>query len=89
VIRYVVEPGIFRRFCLEESTIAEVSSTDSVDVSNKTIWKMSLGNTQKNNDFIYDHCIDEGEIRHGAVGKFNLSDCSTREDIQQCYQDNG
>ena len=34
VISYVVEPGIFRRFCVEEATIAEVSSTDRVDVSN-------------------------------------------------------
>ena len=89
VINYVVEPGIFRRFCLEDSTIAEVSTTDSVDITNKTIWKMSLGNTLKDNSFIYDHCIEEGEIRHGAGGKFDLSGCSTRESIQQRYEENG
>ena len=89
VISYVVEPGIFRRFCVEEATIAEVSSTDRVDVSNRTIWKMSLGNTLKDNDFIYDHCIEKGEIRHGAGGDFDLAGSSTRQSIRQRFQDNG
>ena len=88
-VNYVVEPGIFRRFCIEDSMIAEVSSTDAVDISNKTLWKMSLGNTLKDNDFIYDHCIEEGEIRHGAGGNFDLAGCSTRHAVRQCFEDSG
>lgn len=88
-ISYEVEDGIFKRMCLLDQASVEVSSTEYVDVSGKKIWKMSLGNTLGDDAYIYDHCIDNNEVRLGYGRDIDFSDADSRQAVIQRFEQEG
>ena len=82
-ISYDVKPGMFRNIC--DAASVKVSSTTStdIDVSQKEVWKMSLGNTQSGEDYIFQDCIDNGYVLLGYGDDIDFSDCRDRKGIKE------
>lgn len=88
-ISYEIEDGIFKRMCLLDQAEVEIASTDEVEVLGKTIWKMSLGNTLRDDAIIYDHCIENNEIRLGYGGLIDFSSASSRKAVMEKFEQEG
>jgi 5-methylcytosine-specific restriction protein B len=84
-IHYSIDDGIFKRICIESAAQVEIASNVSVDVKGKTIWKMSLGNTQDIDDDIYDFCTSNNVIRLGYGDELDFSGCDTRQAIEDRF----
>ena len=84
-IQYSIDDGIFKRICIESAAQVEIASDVSVDIKGKTIWKMSLGNTQDINDDIYDFCISNNVIRLGYGDELDFTGCDTRQSIEDRF----
>jgi 5-methylcytosine-specific restriction protein B len=81
-IHYNIDDGIFKRICIESAAQVEIASDVSVDVKGKTIWKMSLGNTQDADDDIYDFCISNNVIRLGYGDGLDFTACNTKASVE-------
>lgn len=88
-ISYEVADGIFKRMCIDSAPDIEKESSAAVDVSGRTIWKMSLGNTLGSDAFVYDKCIEFDEIRLGYGENVDFSDCNSRKDIAGRFRQEG
>lgn len=86
-IQYSIDDGIFKRICIESAAQVEIASDESVDVKGKTIWKMSLGNTQDADDNVYDFCINNNVIRLGYGDGLDFTVCNTRQAIEKQFID--
>lgn len=88
-IQYQVEDGIFKELCISASISEHSKSTGSVDLAGKRIWKMSLGNTLGEDDFIFDECIENNFVLLGWGGSIDFSGCKSKEDIAERFQQDG
>ncbi|MDF3013138.1 MAG: ATPase [Cellvibrio sp.] len=88
-IRYEVKPGVFMQLC--EAAVAKVVKQEhaAVDVANRRVWKMSLGNTLGDDAYIFDECIAENKILLGYGSYINFAGCKSREDVYKTFVDNG
>ena len=88
-INYKIEDGIFKRMC--DSAAAQVTrhSEKSVDLRGKRIWKMSLGEAQGSDAYIYEECIENNYILLGYGSDIDFSGASTKKEIQKRYQEDG
>lgn len=84
-IRYVIEDGIFKKMCSAAASRITRTSDKQIDLSGKKIWKMSLGDTQAGEDYIYQECIDNNQALLGWGANIDFSSCDTREDVHRKY----
>ncbi|WP_259367451.1 AAA family ATPase [Colwellia sp. MB02u-9] len=89
-VSYDVEDGIFKQMCDAAASRVTVESVDStVDVTNRKIWKMSLGNTLGEGAYIFDECIENGYIALGYGEMIDFSGAHTRKEVANSYRDAG
>ena len=89
-ISYDIEEGIFKQMCDAASSRVVTEESDlSIDVSNRNVWKMSLGNTQGEDAYVYDHCIEHNYIALGYGGTIDFSGADSRKEITKLYRDAG
>lgn len=86
-ISYEVVGGIFRSMCEEQEL--EIDSASSVDITGRAVWKMSLGNTLGSDSYIYDHCIENDELRLGWGRNIDFTSCDDRQKIVKLLEENG
>ncbi len=79
---YDVEDGIFKSLCITPAT-AKVTHQEpaSTDISKSRIWKMSLGNTQGSDAYVYNDCIAANYALLGYGDRIDFSGCKSREDV--------
>lgn len=80
-LNYTVEEGVFKTMCTDAAPEIEKGTHTGVDLKDKTIWKMSLGNTLGEDYGIFDLCIDNNEIRLGYGKSLDFSGCDSKEAI--------
>jgi len=83
----VVQPGIFQTI-VESAKADHISPIKKVklDFDNTTFFKMSLGNTLKGEDDIYDYCIKEKVIALGWGKDVDFTSAKNRNDIAKLYE---
>ena len=86
-INYHIENGVFKKICLLEQSIFEKTPSESIDISNRTVWKMSLGKRNEE-EHIYKYCIKNREIRLGHGGAIDFSQCQNWNDIRDMAEKN-
>ena len=86
-ISYMVTDGIFKELCAVARSRMERPHRQSIDLSGRTIWKMSLGNTQGDDAYIYEECLRENCLLMGYGDSVDFSSCRTPEDVQQLFKD--
>ena len=81
-LSYSVSDGIFKRMCLNAQSTVVQASNESISLEGRRIWKMSLGNTLKDDDDIYEECLEEGYVLLGYGGELDFSDCHDRASVK-------
>lgn len=84
-ISYEVKDGIFKELCAAARSRTERPHRQSVDLTGRTIWKMSLGNTQGDDAYIYEECLRENCLLMGYGGSVDFSGCQTPEKVQELF----
>ncbi|MGY3370212.1 5-methylcytosine-specific restriction protein B [Bradyrhizobium sp. GM2.4] len=80
-IRYAVEDGIFKILCDTAAAKVTRQAAAPVSIEGRRIWKMSLGNTQASDAYIYDECIENNYILLGYGGDTEFGGCKSREEV--------
>ena len=86
-ISYEVKDGIFKELCAAARSRTERPHRQSVDLTGRTIWKMSLGNTQGDDAYIYEECLREGCLLMGYGECVDFSSCQTSEDVKRLFEE--
>lgn len=81
-ITYQVEDGIFKELCAVASSRMERPHRQSISLEGRTVWKMSLGNTQGDDASIYEECLQKNCLLMGYGGSVDFSTCRTQEEIR-------
>lgn len=84
---YEVQDGVFKRICNAARAVsAERRETYDFDPQKTQFFKMSLGNTNNNEeDEVYDYCIANNVIALGWGNDVDFSDCQDKQDIRDEY----
>lgn len=82
-VQYSIEDGVFKKVC--DLALSKVTTSESVtgDLSKRRIWKISLGNTLKGEDYIFDDCIENGYCLLGWGDDIDFSGCNGRKAIHE------
>ncbi|WP_342749703.1 AAA family ATPase [Vibrio albus] len=89
-ISYEVEDGIFKRMCESASARPKLKSAQNqLDISGRTIWKMSLGEVAGEDSFIYQQCIENNYVLLGYGYDIDFSAASNRKDVVGIYRAEG
>ena len=88
-IHYSIDDGIFKRICIESAAQVQIASDVSVEVKGKTIWKMSLGDSQEFDDNVYDFCISNNVIRLGYGDALDFTGCCSKLEVEANYKSHG
>lgn len=86
-LRYEVVDGVFKALCDSAAARVTKQAEGPIDLSGRRIWKMSLGNTNGRDAYIYDECIDQGYALLGYGGDVDFSGCKTRDDVLQRFRE--
>ncbi len=86
-LQYLVKDGVFKRICDNaDKKVLRNEGIAELDISNKKIWKMSLGNTQKDeSEEIFNECIENDYVLLGWGGNIDFSGCKNIEDVEKRY----
>jgi len=85
-LTYDVVDGIFKSLCSTPAT-AKVTHHESIstDISKSRIWKMSLGNTQGSDAYVYDDCLKGNFALLGYGDRIDFSGCKSRADVVERF----
>lgn len=85
-LKYEPVDGLFKLMC----DTAQVQVTKRAEVppspEKRTIWKMSLGNTQLDESDIYEECIANGYALLGYGSSIDFSGCQSAVDVHRRYK---
>lgn len=86
---YAVEDGVFKKLAILADADQHGASTQgsSIDLNGRRIWKMSLGNTLKDEDDVCQDCIDNDYIGLGYGGEINFRDCNDRVSVARRFEE--
>jgi 5-methylcytosine-specific restriction enzyme B len=82
-LAYVVEDGIFKKLCIAAAAKVTQTTETALNVSGRTIWKMSLGNTQGEDAYIFDECVATNVALLGYGDRINFTGCKNREEVRK------
>lgn len=88
-LSYQVKEGIFRKICNSARTKVTAGVAGNIDLTGKTVWKMSLGNTLGSDAYIYDECIKNGYALLGYGDDIDFSACKSKHDIHRLFVEAG
>ncbi len=88
-LRYEVVDGVFKSLCASADIQVTRREEAPPEVAKRTIWKMSLGNTQMDEDEIYEECIDGGYALLGWGESIDFTGCKSVEDIHKRFHEEG
>lgn len=81
-LRYEVVDGIFKQLCLNAKVKVQGSEMQSVSLTGRRIWKMSLGNTMEGQDDVYEECLANNVILLGWGEDIDFSDCPDYQTVK-------
>ena len=89
-ISYAVEDGVFKRIC-DTARARSVSSFNAqpINLTGRTVWKMSLGNTLGDDAYIYDDCIRDSVLRLGYGHALDYSGADSIEKVREVHRQAG
>ena len=85
---YIIENGIFKKICERAELLAnEKDLIYNFDPEKIEFYKMSLGNTLKDEDYIFDYCINNNVIAIGYGKQIDFTKCKNKEEIINLYNE--
>jgi len=88
-LRYEVVDGVFKSMC--EAAAAKVTQQASapIDLGKRRIWKMSLGESQSDESYLFDECVQQGYVLLGYGETRDFSGCTNADMIKQRFSESG
>lgn len=86
-INYKVKAGIFKSLCKDAESAAQHPRTEQ-DSPRPSLWKMSLGNTQKGDARIFEECRRNSYLLMDYGGDVDFSSCHTRKEFRALLERN-
>lgn len=85
--KFVPTNGIFKDLCEKAKLKKNQKSNFDFDEKTNNVFKMSLGNSaNKEDDIIFDYCVENSVISLGKGGDIDYSSCKTRNEIESQYK---
>ena len=84
VVQYEIEDGIFKSIAAAAtSSVNQALQRDvsTVEIGDRKIWKMSLGDTNKGEDSVFHECVDRNYIALGYGENHDFTGCNSPEEI--------
>ncbi|WP_196221343.1 AAA family ATPase [Sansalvadorimonas verongulae] len=88
-VQYTLEDGVFKRICNLASAKVMSSEGDLEGDKDRRVWKLSLGNTLGEEDFVYEECIKNGYSLLGWGGNIDFNYCESPAEIRDAYIKHG
>lgn len=88
-LRYEVVDGVFKSLCEVASAKVTQQAVAPLELGDRKVWKMSLGNTLGSDASIYEECVQGGYMLLGYGGGIDFSSCKNRSDVKQRFADAG
>ncbi|HAT41053.1 MAG TPA: hypothetical protein DCS87_04915 [Rheinheimera sp.] len=91
-VTYDIEDGIFKRMCAVGSLrpeLPQVKTNSHIDIAGRQVWKMSLGDTQGEDAFIYEQCIENGYVLLGYGYDIDFTTGKDRQGVIDIYKQKG
>jgi 5-methylcytosine-specific restriction protein B len=82
---YEVTDGVFKSICNSASARVTQLSEESIDITGRRIWKMSLGNSLGEDAYIFDECIENDYALLGYGGDTDFSECRDRNAVYEKF----
>lgn len=84
-LNYIVADGLFKKMCDLAASRIEKESNDEISLDNRSIWKMSLGNTLGDDAYIYDECLENNYVLLGYGDDIDFSHSVDRSAIIKTF----
>lgn len=86
-ISYDIEDGVLKS--ISDAAINQFSEglEETVELGDREIWKMSLGNTLAGEDYIFEDCIDNQYASLGYGWNIDFTSCNSREKVAQALRE--
>lgn len=81
-IRYEVVDGVFKQLCTSATVEVQNKADESISLNGRRVWKMSLGDTQGNEEHIFDECLDSNYVLLGWGQDIDFSGCRNRQEVK-------
>ncbi|MEG0936423.1 MAG: AAA family ATPase [Comamonas sp.] len=88
-LSYQVVDGVFKSLCEVAAATTVAPVVAAIDLGQRQVWKMSLGNTQGADAGIYDECLQGGYVLLGYGGDIDFSGSKSRQDVLAKYKQAG
>lgn len=91
-VSYEIEDGIFKRMCAMGSArpeLPQVRADSHIDITGRKVWKMSLGDTQGDDAFVYKQCIENDYVLLGYGFDIDFSTVKDRKGVIDVYKQKG
>jgi len=88
-LRYDVVDGVFKNLCTTAIAKVTQQAPAPIDIEQRRVWKMSLGNIHGSDAYIFDECKENNYALLGYGGCIDFSGCKNREDIAQRFAEGG
>ena len=85
-LSYSVKDGIFKELCQNAQATVIQSAVAPLSLEGRKIWKMSLGNSLKDDEDIYEECLEKNQILLGYGGDTDYSGCDDRQTVRDCLE---
>ena len=85
-LSYSVQDGIFKELCQNAQATVIQSAVAPLSLDGRKIWKMSLGNTLKDDEDIYEECLEKNQILLGYGRDTDFSGCDDRQTVRDCLE---
>lgn len=91
-VTYDIEEGIFKRMCVvgqSRAGILQTSTNSNLDIAGRKVWKMSLGDTQGDDAFVFQQCVDNGYVLLGYGYDIDFTGANDRLSVTDFYKRKG
>ncbi|WON75127.1 AAA family ATPase [Nitrosospira sp. Is2] len=85
-VQFELVDGVFKTICTAAVARVTQQAEAPIDLRGRRIWKMSLGNTQGVDAYIYDECIKQGYALLGYGGTIDFSGCKSRDEVRERFK---
>lgn len=86
-LSYPVVDGVFKSLCeLAAVTTIQPVALPPIELGQRQVWKMSLGNTLGSDSGIYEECVQGGYVLLGYGGNIDFSGSQNKQDVLAKYQ---
>jgi 5-methylcytosine-specific restriction protein B len=88
-LRYEVVDGVFKNLCTTAMAKVTQQEVAPMDISNRRIWKMSLGNIHGSDSYVFDDCKAGNCALLGYGERIDFTGCTSKKDVAARFAEAG